>query len=161
VLRLAACLAGVLLAAPAAAAAHERDDLASVVRAAPRGVAVEVLGGADHLALRNETRRVVTVLGAGRAPDVRVAPGGRAEWHDPRAVWSGSAAPEAVGSAPVRVGDWRIPLRVGSRRQAIRGEMFLVRQSGAGAWLPLVVAALALALVGGALAVVRRVGRRA
>jgi hypothetical protein len=154
-------VAGILLATPAGAAAHERDDLASVVRTAPRGVAVEVLGGADHLALRNGTRRVVTVLGSGRAADVRVAPGGRAEWHDPRATWNGSAAPERRGSAPLRVGDWRIPVRVGSRRQAIRGDVFLVRRSGAGVGLPILVGALTLALVGGALVVVRRVGRRA
>ena len=158
-LRGAACVVAAL-AAPTPAVAHERSDLASVVRDAPRGVAVEVLGGADHLALHNRTGRVVTVLGAGRSADVRVAPGRRTEWHDPRTVRLSGSLPTARGDEPVRVGDWRIPIRVGSRRQAIRGDVFSVRRDGAGSGLPIAVGALTFLLVGGALLVVRRAGRR-
>ena len=159
-LRRAACLVATILLAPATAAAHERDDLASVVRAAPSGVSVQVLGGADHLALRNRTRRVVTVLGAGRSADVRVAPGDRAEWRDPRTVRLAATLPAAPGSEPVRVADWQIPIRVGSSRRSIRGDVFAVGREGAGPALPITVGAIALLLVGAALLVVRRVSRR-
>ena len=156
---IAALLATLACAPPVAA--HELDDFASVVRSAPRGLAVEVVAGSDHLVLRNRSRRPATILAPGRGADVRVAPGGRIAWHDERAR-AGARAPRhrGAGSGPMPVRDWRIPVVIGERRRTIRGTLFYVEPRGAGAALPIAVGALTLVLVGGALVVLRRAAMR-
>ena len=72
-----------------------RRRLGRALRAGRRGGAGARRLGSPRAAQPH--RRVVTVLTAGRGADVRVKPGARAVWHDPRAAWEGDTPSASPG----------------------------------------------------------------
>jgi hypothetical protein len=96
------------------------------------GIAVQVLGQHQRLALRNLTTKPVVVFTDGGRPIVRVEPGEARTWADPRITWKGPLPNEQQ-----LLKNWRIPGEVGGTRFAIVGFLGYVpppgQSSGSGA----------------------------
>jgi hypothetical protein len=130
------------------------------VRLSPDGtVAVNLRSPAYYL---NQDRfagaKVPASANAKAAPDWQVVERtGRYEFHDHRMHWMARDVPSQVKdrSARTKVFDWKVPLRTGTTKGAIDGELFW-RGSSGGPPVGAFVGLGAILLVGGASAVVVR-----
>ncbi len=88
---------------------------------------------------------------------------GQFEWHDHRIHWMSPVRPPQVKDASKRtkIFDWSVPIKVGDRRGAIRGELFWVPESSSAptALIAISIAVAAVAIAG--VVVLRRRRRKA
>jgi hypothetical protein len=89
------------------------------------GLLVAVVRAHEKLLVRNFTTKQVVLFDARGRPLVRLAPGEKAEWADPRITWSGP-----VPNDRKLLKNWRIPGEVDGKPFAIVGFLGYVAPAG-------------------------------
>ncbi|HEX6389267.1 MAG TPA: hypothetical protein VFZ89_07470, partial [Solirubrobacteraceae bacterium] len=88
---------------------------------------------------------------------------GRFEWHDHRIHYMAKGTPPKVKDEGVKtkVFDWTVPVRIGSARSAIRGELFWIPDDDSGPPIGAILGFAGIVAVGGAVVLVTRRRRSA